>query len=276
MYPLMQSSDPDPKRQNLGYFFARSSRSEAEAIPMVPVISCEERPISPGNRWGVILAGGDGMRLRPLTDLICGDNRPKQFCPLFGERTLLGQTLQRSERSISREHLLVSLSRCHSEWYLREELLRPSQRVVQPENKGTAPAIVHSLLSLAQLDDQAFIAILPSDHHYSDEQLFVSALESAFETAALRRDTVVLLGATPDYPEVEYGWIEPGLSVGPIGGELFRVSSSSGNSQAQNQKPMWPRWSVFFTDAKKLPTNSPSHYGKSITDLPSASLRPGK
>jgi mannose-1-phosphate guanylyltransferase len=46
-----------------------------------------------GNRWGVILAGGDGVRLRPLTKLICGDDRPKQFCPLFGGRTLLEQTL---------------------------------------------------------------------------------------------------------------------------------------------------------------------------------------
>jgi Nucleotidyl transferase len=33
--------------------------------------------------WAVILAGGDGVRLRPLSRLISGDDRPKQFCPLF-------------------------------------------------------------------------------------------------------------------------------------------------------------------------------------------------
>jgi mannose-1-phosphate guanylyltransferase len=222
-----QCSEPDPIRQrhNLAYFFVRSLRSKAETIPLVPDIPRAGCPISHGNRWGVILAGGDGVRLRPLTNMICGDDRPKQFCPLLGERTLLGQTLQRSEQSIPQEHLLVSLSAHHSKWYSREADLRPSQRVVQPENRGTAPAIVHSLLSLAQLDAQALVAILPSDHHYSGEQLFATALESAFETAALRKDTIVLLGARPDYPEVEYGWIEPGLSIGPIGSELFRVRS---------------------------------------------------
>lgn len=176
-----------------------------------------------GRRWGVILAGGDGTRLQKLTQLICGDDRPKQFCPLFGGRTLLDQTLQRSERTIPREQLIVSLTSHHSEWYSREASLRPSQCVVQPANKGTAPPILHSLLSLAQLDAQALVAILPCDHHYSDEYSFASALECAFETAAERTDSVVLLGAKPDYPEVEYGWIELGPPLGNEGSELFQV-----------------------------------------------------
>jgi mannose-1-phosphate guanylyltransferase len=44
--------------------------------------------------------------------------------------------------------------------------------VVQPANKDTAPPILHSLLSIAQLDAQALVAILPCDHHYSDEESF--------------------------------------------------------------------------------------------------------
>ncbi len=224
MEPLMQSFGPDQDRRNLTYFFARALRIE-ETIPMLPDIPLAGRLTSHGNRWGVILAGGDGERMKPLTNLICGDNRPKQFCPLFGGRTLLGQTLQRSEQTIPREQLLVSLSCRHRKWYTREDSLRPSQRVVQPENKGTAPPILHSLLSLARLDAQALVAILPCDHHYSDDRLFASELERAFETAALQKDSVILLGARPDYPEVEYGWIELGLSLGRVGSELFRVRS---------------------------------------------------
>jgi mannose-1-phosphate guanylyltransferase len=158
-----------------------------------------------------------------LTKLISGDDRPKQFCPLIGGRTLLEQTLRRSERTIAREQLLVSLSGHHSKWYTQEERLLPSQRVVQPANKGTAPAILHSLASLARRDPQGLVAILPCDHHYSCEELFTSALECAFETAAERPESVVLLGAKPDYPEVEYGWIELGSPIGRESGELFRV-----------------------------------------------------
>jgi hypothetical protein len=44
------------------------------------------------HRWGVILAGGDGKRLLPLTRRITGNDRPKQFCALTGGKTLLKQT----------------------------------------------------------------------------------------------------------------------------------------------------------------------------------------
>jgi len=43
----------------------------------------------------VILAGGDGTRLRELTRRIVGDDRPKQFCRILGSETLLDQTRQR-------------------------------------------------------------------------------------------------------------------------------------------------------------------------------------
>ncbi len=62
---------------------------EAGAIRMLPATP-PRRPSRRNRRWGVILAGGDGLRLRPLTKLICGDDRPKQFCPLLGDSTLFG------------------------------------------------------------------------------------------------------------------------------------------------------------------------------------------
>jgi hypothetical protein len=53
-----------------------------------PAKTKEQRPETRSkfiNRWGVVLAGGDGLRLKPLTQFICGDERPKQFCPLLGD-----------------------------------------------------------------------------------------------------------------------------------------------------------------------------------------------
>jgi len=223
MNPMMQTSGLNIGERHSGDRFLHFTRGQSQARPKMPVLSRVGGPGSRANRWGVILAGGDGMRLRPLTKLISGDDRPKQFCPLFGGRTLLGQTLQRSERTIYREQLLVSLSGHHRKWYSQEDSLRPSQRVVQPENKGTAPPILHSLLSIAQLDLHALVAILPCDHHYTDEPLFASALESAFEAAAERPDSVILLGAKPHCPEVEYGWIELGSPLGREGSNLFQV-----------------------------------------------------
>ena len=49
----------------------------------------------------LILAGGDGTRLRALTRRLAGDDRPKQFCALLGEQTLLEQTRRRAARLIA-------------------------------------------------------------------------------------------------------------------------------------------------------------------------------
>ncbi len=164
-------------------------------------------------RWGVVLAGGDGTRLQNLTRFICGDNRPKQFCPVLGSRTLLDEARQRAEKSIPAERTIFVVTRAHKKHYLRDLSHTPCQRIVQPSNKGTAPAILYGLLQIAAADPCAQVAILPCDHYYSDEDAFTLGLESAFETARVRSSSVVLLGAQPDTPEIEYGWIEVGEAL---------------------------------------------------------------
>jgi mannose-1-phosphate guanylyltransferase len=166
---------------------------------------------APRHRWGVILAGGEGTRLRPLTQLICGDDRPKQFCPLFGGATLLDLTRRRAARSIRDDQILVVLTSAHEQFYIHDLAHVPvSRQVVQPSNRGTAPALLYSLLRVHRMDPTATVACLPSDHYYSDDGKFSEALDTAFDFAESNSPSVVLLGARPARPEVEYGWIEPG------------------------------------------------------------------
>jgi mannose-1-phosphate guanylyltransferase len=73
------------------------------------------------------------------------------------------------------------------------------------------------------MDEDALIAVLPSDHYYSDEACFTAALESAFEIAAKRPESVVLIGAQPSRPETEYRWIALGRPIWNENGELYRV-----------------------------------------------------
>jgi mannose-1-phosphate guanylyltransferase len=175
--------------------------------------------------WGLILAGGEGTRLLPLTRRIAGDARPKQFCPVLGQETLLDQTRRRCALVIPPDRTLVVLTRTHESFYA--PLLRdvPSRcLVVQPGNRGTAPAILYGLLRLAAVNPMAAVAIFPSDHYVSDDEAFMAHVAAAFRALGGRPDLVILLGITPERPEVEYGWIEPAQPILARGAAtLYRV-----------------------------------------------------
>lgn len=162
-------------------------------------------------RWGVILAGGDGKRLLPLTRKLTGDERPKQFCAVSGRDTLLQQTLERVEGIIPAGKTMLVLTQGH-EPFFREQLsgVPRSRLLVQPENKGTTPAILYSLLRIQTMDPSATIAIFPSDHYISNRRGFYSQIRLAFGFVDEHPHVVVLLGIEPGLPEVSYGWIEPG------------------------------------------------------------------
>ena len=118
------------------------------------------------HHWAVILAGGDGVRLRSMTRGIAGDDRPKQFCPLVGEDALLTERRKRAALTVPAHRTLVVVNRAHERFYtpLLADLSAPAL-VAQPENRGTAPAILYALLVLAGRQAEAdTVAFLPSDH----------------------------------------------------------------------------------------------------------------
>jgi nucleotidyltransferase-like protein len=148
--------------------------------------------------WAVILAGGNGSRLRSLTRRVAGDERPKQFCSLCGEHTLLTQTRLRLSHAVAKERTLFSVVRVHERFYTHELAdVRPSRLVVQSANKGTTLAIISSLyrlLELTGLDEDPIVGFFPTDHYYADEERFVAAVDSAFE--ACGRNTRTPMAAT--------------------------------------------------------------------------------
>ncbi len=73
-------------------------------------------------RWAVILAGGSGTRLQSLTRRMFGEGpsgeaRPKQFCTLFGNHTLLGHTRARVASVVSLERTTFVVMKAHAPYF---------------------------------------------------------------------------------------------------------------------------------------------------------------
>jgi len=174
-----------------------------------------------------VLAGGDGVRLRSLVRRLYDDDRPKQFAALLGSRSLLRQTLDRTRLAISSDRTVV-VTQWNHERYLGGALDgAPVGRVlVQPEDRGTAAALVLATYWIRWCAPEAIVAVFPSDHFIREEQAFMEQVADVIEVVREHPDRLVLLGAVPTEPDSGYGWIEPGEAVAwtPSGEAIGRVS----------------------------------------------------
>ena len=201
------------------------------------------------HHWGVILAGGEGARLKSLTRFVSGEDTPKQFCRLLGGRSLLEQTTQRISRAICPERTVYVLLSSHEHFYSKElRNVAPARMVVQPCNRGTLPAILSSLINIVRQDKNAVVGFFPSDHHYAEEERFISGVDLAFKAAESNPETVILLGVSAQRPETEYGWIEatPALSTDSQAG-LLKVKRFWEKPSARTAEELLERGCVWNT-----------------------------
>jgi mannose-1-phosphate guanylyltransferase len=161
--------------------------------------------------WGVVLAGGEGVRLKPLVRRICGDERPKQYVPVLGDRTLLRQTLDRVALGIRPSETAVVTLRSHAQFFVEQWAgPEPPRVLVQPIDRGTAAGILLPIHWVSRQDPDAIVAVFPSDHFVSEPATFMAHIARTADWVRDHPDRLVLLGAHATGPEVEYGWIELG------------------------------------------------------------------
>lgn len=164
----------------------------------------------PDSSWAVILAGGVGSRFWPAST----PDRPKQLLPLGGDRPLIADTVGRADRLVGLDRVRI-VAGPHLVEPIRKACpdLEPRHFFVEPEARGTGPALTWAAWRLRRRDPAGVMLSLHADH-------VIRPYERFRETAALAAGAasedgrLYCLGKRPTRPEVGYGYLHLGEELG--------------------------------------------------------------
>ena len=163
-------------------------------------------------RCGIVLAGGEGQRLKPFVHELRRNALPKQYVNIIGTRSMIEHAFARTEKVIPRERIFTVVNRGHlTHPEVNQQLSTRSKGtvVIQPENRDTYAGVLLPLMHIHKRYPGANVVVFPSDHFIVEEDLFVSYVDLAFLALEQNPSSIVLLGVEPDGPEPEYGYILP-------------------------------------------------------------------
>jgi len=160
------------------------------------------------HRYAVIMAGGGGTRLWPVSR----KESPKQLLPLLGQETLFQSTVKRLENLFPPKRILVvTVEEQAREMKGQAPAIPAENYLIEPAPRGTASVVGLAAMALKKRDPDAAMAILPSDHFIRNVDLFHYLLNAAFDVG--EQGYLVTLGITPTMPSTGYGYIQQGKAL---------------------------------------------------------------
>ncbi len=169
----------------------------------------------------VVMAGGSGTRFWPKSRR----NRPKQLLRLYGDATMLQQTVARIAPMVPPERVLI-ITGADQAAAIREQLPDvPARNVVaEPCPRDTAPCVGLAAAAIVKKDPDGTMIVMPADHVIQPPEKFQKTVRAAVAIIDEDPTAFVTFGIRPTRPETGYGYIERGESLGePEGIALHRV-----------------------------------------------------
>lgn len=150
------------------------------------------------------MAGGAGKRFWPWSR----DKYPKQFLNIFGEKSLIEETVNRLQSVVKKENIYIITTSSQKKRII--ELIKdiPRENIVpEPIGRDTATCIGLGAILMYKKNSESVQIVLPSDHLISDVANFRKVLKKAAKLAK-EKNCLVTIGIKPTYPNTGYGYIQ--------------------------------------------------------------------
>ena len=159
------------------------------------------------NIFPVILAGGSGTRLWPLSR----KSFPKQFSAVTGKKTLFQDCVQRlNDKKKTVFERPIILTHFDYRFIVLDQLdeigVEPHSILLEPVSKNTAPAILVACLHALEQDENAILIVAPSDHVISNLKSFKSSIFQGLEVA--KKGGIATFGVRPIKAETGFGYLK--------------------------------------------------------------------
>jgi mannose-1-phosphate guanylyltransferase len=180
-------------------------------------------------QYGVIMAGGAGTRLWPLSR---GD-MPKQLLPVVKGKSLLQLSYERLRGILPPDRIYVCTSAKHRQAVLSNLPELPRENLLgEPEGRDTANAVGFPAAVLLKRDKEAVFAVVTADHVIEPIDTFQAAIRGSFDVVEKQPDALVTFGIIPTYGHTGLGYIHRGEALAGFKG-AYKV-------QAFREKPDKP------------------------------------
>jgi mannose-1-phosphate guanylyltransferase len=154
-------------------------------------------------KYILIMAGGVGSRFWPRSR----KNLPKQLLNIFGQQTMIQETVDRIRDLVPPENILIITNKVQKALVEEQLSFIPKENIVaEPVGRNTAPCVGLAAQIICKKSKDAVFVTLPADHLIKNRKKFTDSLNKAIDFANKSKG-LITFGITPNRPDTGYGYI---------------------------------------------------------------------